>query len=140
VNVEFRGERSTSSELVGESSILLGFREPKLGESSPGAVMDTLVPIYRETMSSTPIPTYQGRSEVRRIGPIGDSSSIEWNGEGSGKEFPWSRGLGFKISPIKTRSARKKAESISPTPILHFNNFSDNGVLRGMKALAREKS
>jgi hypothetical protein len=71
-------------------------------------------------LSPTPIPTYQGRSVVRRIGPIGDSSSIEWNGEGSGKEFSWSRGLGFEISPIKTRSARKKAESVSTTPIFAF--------------------
>jgi len=49
------------------------------------------------------------------------------------------RGFGFEISPIKTRSARRKEGTCSST--ISFQNFIifDNGVLRGMKSLAKEK-
>ena len=105
-----------------------------------GAILDTLVPTYRETLSPTPIPTYQGRSVVRRVGSVGDTGTFERSGEGSGKEFTWSRGLGMDISPIKTRSARKKEVSDYTTPVTLTTNNTDNGALRSMKSLAREKS
>jgi hypothetical protein len=79
--------RSFTSEPVGGSDILPGFREPELGESSLGVVLDTLVPTYRETLSPTPIPTYQGRSIFRRDGSVGETGLCDRSGEGSGKEF-----------------------------------------------------
>jgi hypothetical protein len=74
------------------------------------------------------------------LDPVGDLGSLEKTGEGSGKDFTWSKGLGFEISPIKTQSARKKAVSLASTSDLHLSNFTDNGALRGMKSLARAKS
>jgi len=55
------------------SCILPGFREIEIGDISLGVILDTLVPSYRETLSPTLIPTYQGRSVVRREGPSGDT-------------------------------------------------------------------
>jgi hypothetical protein len=47
--------------------------------------------------------------------------------------------LGFEISPIKTRSARKKkVETVQFSVESHLPIICENGALRGMKALARE--
>jgi hypothetical protein len=56
-----------------------------------------------------------------------------------GKDFAWSRGIGLELSPIKTRSCRKKLSQavVKTTKIDSYSN--DNGPLRAMKALAREK-
>jgi len=123
-----------------DNFILPRFREPELGEISIGVVMESLIPSYRETMSPTPIPTYQRRSIVSRVGTSGDTGLLENSREGTGKDYVWSRVLGYEISPIKTRSAQKKTVTIPTTPDLIFSNISDNGALRGMKSLAREKS
>jgi hypothetical protein len=140
VNVELQGDKGISSEPVEDSYFFPGFRDPELGESSIGVVLESLVPSYKETLSPTPIPTYQGMYVVSRVRTSGDTSLIEGIGEGTGKDYTWLRVLGYDISPIKTRSACKKAITIPTTPNLFFSNIYDNGVLRGMKALAREKS
>jgi hypothetical protein len=57
----------------------------------------------------------------------------------NGKDFSWSRGLGIEISPLKTISARRKAVACASTPYLQETNKFDQGALRGMKSLAREK-
>jgi hypothetical protein len=63
-----------------------------------------------------------------------------------GKSFAWSRGIGVEISPIKTRSCRKKLSQPVKRlqrllPIISETNPSTNdiGPLRAMKALARSK-
>jgi hypothetical protein len=65
-----------------------------------------------------------------------DRSNLELSEENS---FAWSQGLGLELSPIKTRSAQKRA---GPSPfIASSSNFStgDLGALRGLKSLARVK-
>jgi hypothetical protein len=50
----------------------------------------------------------------------------------------WSRGLGFEASPLKIRSARRKAGATTK-PQSTPSTSSDIGVLRGLKSLARAK-
>jgi hypothetical protein len=58
-------------------------------------------------------------------------------GEG-GKEFVWSRGLGIELSPVKTRSARKKTSTVLKEDyVSHLP--TDGRALRDLKALARSK-
>jgi hypothetical protein len=78
-----------------DSFILPRFREPELGESSIGVVMESLVPSYRETMSPTPIPTYQGRSVVSRVGTSGDTGLLEKDWGGYWKGLCLVEGLGI---------------------------------------------
>jgi len=121
-------------------NILPGFREYEIGESSIEAVLDTLIPSYKEVLSPIPIPTYQGRNVYRKLEPGGVLGCSKKTGVGLGKDFTWLKGLGFEISPLKTWSARKKTDSTSSILEVHLTNLSDNEVLRGMKALARAKS
>jgi hypothetical protein len=37
------------------------------------------------------------------------------------KEYAWSRGLGIEISPIKTRSARKKSTLVPHDSLFHIH-------------------
>jgi hypothetical protein len=56
----------------------------------------------------------------------------------TGKEFSWSRGLGIEHSPLKIRSARKKASIenvVEPTLQVSI----DGGAHRALKALACSK-
>jgi hypothetical protein len=108
---EFEGEIHLTREPLGELNKLSGYRELEIGDSSLSVVLDSLVPNYRETRSPTPLPIYQGRSVIERKGHVGEASLVEFRGEGSGKEYTWSRGLGIEFSLVKTRSARKKAEA-----------------------------
>ena len=101
--------------------------------------MDTLVPLLREVEDPVPLVTFQGNYVIPP--PLSTDLSCK-PGEGSGGVwscYAWSGGLGFETLPIKTRSARKKASLPSITPDVNTTSFSDNGALRGLKSLGREK-
>jgi hypothetical protein len=102
-------------------------------------LIDTLIPTYREALSPIPIPTFQGRSVYHKLEPGGVSGRLDKSGLVLGKDYTWSKGLGFEISPIKTQSACKKANNTPSLPMVHQTNLSEFGVLRGMKSLARAK-
>jgi len=101
---ELGGVNQLASKLIRVSNIFPGYREPEIGESSLGVVLDSLVPDYRETQSPTPLPVYQGRTVIGKKGIGGEASSSEQREKGSGKEYAWSRGLGIEFSLVKTMS------------------------------------
>jgi hypothetical protein len=70
-------------------------------------------------------------------GVLGESTC---EGGNSGKDYAWSWGLGYEFSPIKTRSAHKKAGTNISFYAQHLSSNIEQTVLRGMKALARAKS
>jgi hypothetical protein len=77
----------------------------------------------------------------RILEPLGasEASSSKNKLVGGEKSFAWSRGLALEISPIKTRSNRKKlSQSIEQTSEISSSS-TDIGPLRAMKALARAK-
>jgi len=58
----------------------------------------------------------------------------------SGKNIAWSQGLGLKLSPIKTRSARKKSGTNPSIPTTSSHSSIEQGALRGIESLTRAKS
>jgi hypothetical protein len=127
---------TTDSELVGvaptTSRILAS------GHSTLGNLLTTSAPTTVETLLPVLIPTFQGRSPIiRESSDLPISSPCVNTGDTTGIDYSWSHGLGLETSPIKTRSARRKAT----TSFTLLNNYSidssDLGVLRGIKSLAR---
>jgi hypothetical protein len=89
---------------------LNGCRESEIDDEALLAAFDSLIPPARENDPHIPIPVFLGKEIVSET-PDGErASSSKPNTDGKGKEFAWSRGLGVEISPIKTRSSRKKLE------------------------------
>jgi hypothetical protein len=90
-----------------------------------------------------PLIVYEGRMMVQ-CGKVGKSGSEEGYerrspGKSPSKEH-WLEGLGLDVSPIKTRSTRRKnADSKGELEKLN-NNTYEQRALRGLKALARAKS
>jgi hypothetical protein len=124
---------------TGESDLFLGYREPDLGDSSLSVVLDTLVPNYRKNKSLIPLPVYQGSLFIGKKRCGGEAITSEMCEEGSGKEYAWLRGLGIKLSSVKTRSDRKKEEDEFSFLSVIVSSSTDFGELRAMKSLAREK-
>jgi hypothetical protein len=71
-------------------------------------IISALVPSFNETSIPTPISTYLGKEVVVRTNYVGLQRAPSGDGIVSGKDHAWSWGLGYELSPIKTRSARKK--------------------------------
>jgi hypothetical protein len=72
-------------------------------------MLTTLVPTLNRNSSPIPIPTFLGKDPVVRPLPSGDSKDSQGEGVFKDVDPAWSRGLGYELSPIKMRSARKKA-------------------------------
>jgi len=104
-SVTLRGRSHLLVELEGYNYILPGFGELEVGEDSLRAVLNSLVTSFKDSGSPIHLLTYIGRSVVAREGPSGCPNFDIQSGEGSGKDFTWSKGLGIELSPLKTRSA-----------------------------------
>jgi hypothetical protein len=123
-----------------DSSTTSGYREPDFSDHTLDSLITSLVPSYREASSPIPIPTFLGKEVINRAETSGASGASTCVGEDSGKDLAWSRGLGFEVSPIKTRSARKKAGTNLTFSAHQLSTNIEQGALRGMKSLARAKS
>jgi hypothetical protein len=118
---------------------LQGCRESEVDDEALLAVFDSLLPSARDKDPPIPLPVFLGKEVVDET-PGGElASSSKPNPVGKGKEYAWSRGLGIEISPIKTRSSRKKLEGGLVLSEGKDITTSDSGALRALKALAREK-
>jgi hypothetical protein len=122
--------------VVNSNLILPGFRETEESDSNLSVVLDSLLPCFNELCNPEQLPIYLGKKAVEAKVDIGSSSS---QSEKGGKAFTWSRGLATELSPIKTRSARKKHVSSSSIAADSNHSSQDTGALRAMKALARAK-
>jgi len=72
-------------------------------------VIDALLLSLRDSDNPIPIPIYQERDLLQILPSSVPACSSSGKGEQKGKSLAWSRGLGYELSPIKTRSVRKKA-------------------------------
>jgi hypothetical protein len=85
--------------------------------------------------STSQLPVYRGKEIISSAAEAGTSNSQQKDA----KTFAWSRGIASELSPLQTRSSRKKKDlqstqhSASDLPTL------DGKALRAMKALARSK-
>ena len=122
-----------------ENTCLSGQSESEPGAHTLEAILDSLLPSYKEITTPTPLPTYLGPtlhnfpSSDRKLG------SVETTPANLGKEYTWSRGHGFEHSPIKTHSARHKEGNTPLHTVDSSHTTIDIGALRGMKSLARAK-
>jgi hypothetical protein len=123
-----------------ESLVVPGYGEPATSDHSLDRIISALVPSFSESIKPIPIPTYLGKEVVTRTSTTGTHSDPSGDGIATRKEPTWSWGLGFELSPIKTRSSRKKAGTLDSLPTRQTTTILEQGALRGMKALAREKS
>jgi hypothetical protein len=95
-----------------DSFISLGYGEPTISDHSLDRMISALVPSINGKLKLHPIPTYPGKDLVTSSSSKGVHFDPSGVGIDPGKEPAWSRGLGLELSPIKTRSARKKAGSM----------------------------
>jgi hypothetical protein len=119
--------------LLAEGSPLLpGYGEPAASEHSLDRMLSDLVPSYREVTSPVPIPTFLGKVVVVSGGPS-DVATVSGSSEvSSGKDLAWSRGLGLELSPVKTRSARKKWVQTFPFRLINFQLLLTRGRLEAL--------
>jgi hypothetical protein len=87
---------------------LSGLSETETDDNTTGVVVESLLPSYKEVLSPTPLPTYQGSSLIHSFTSESEQFTVENLTSKIEKDYTWSRGHGFEHSPIKTRSARSK--------------------------------
>jgi hypothetical protein len=123
-----------------DSVIVLGYGEPDTSDHSLNRIISASVPSFSKNTSPIMLLTYLGKEVVARTSTMGQHSDPSGDGSATGKESVWSGGLGFELSPIKTRSAHKRAGKIDLLSAKQITTNLEHGALRGMKSLAREKA
>jgi hypothetical protein len=103
-----------------DTATLPGYQESEETDSSLNEVLDSLIPYLRDHSSTIPLPVYLGKSLYKKFATRWCNQHLSTCCFGHRKEYAWSRGLGIEYSPIKTRSARKKAFPPLPNYLLLF--------------------
>jgi hypothetical protein len=96
------------------------------------------IPFIKDNKDAIKLPTFRGKAPIV-ASTSSEATSSKPPSTRDGKDFAWSRGLGIELSPLKTRSSRKKLAQDSSELIESVPSPTDNGPLRAMKALVREK-
>jgi hypothetical protein len=120
---------------ISEPNPLAGFAEPPLSDTQLDSIIRDLPTDSTLPFESLPLHTYHGNSTTVGLGRTADNTSSSRLFPSTFPDPTWSRGVGQELSPLKTRSARKKiltgstsADSSTPVPT--------PVALRGLKALA----
>ena len=80
---------------------------------------------------------YRGKELLNPANDPGSSTSLP--ADKATNTLAWSRGIGLELSPLQTRSSRKKKEAESTQPVATECPSQDGKALRAWKALARTK-
>jgi hypothetical protein len=122
-----------------EPFTLPGYTEPSQSDIQLESLFPTITTAHSLPFDSIPLHTYLGNSIIQpNIPPSNHPSSS--NIPTTSKPNPhWSRGIGLEISPLKTRSARKKKMS-GLEALENYATITNQGALRDFKALARGNS
>jgi hypothetical protein len=81
---------------------------------------------------------YRGKEPINSA--VGASTSLNHPIDTKEKNFVWSRGISTELSPLQTRSSRKKKETMGSQQAPNDSNSQNGKALRALKALARSKS
>jgi hypothetical protein len=122
-----------------DSVIVSGYSESTVSDSVLDRMLTDLITPLAKASNPLPLTTFVGNVPLDRQVDLGVSEAPKLSGSSIVADPAWSRGLGFEVSPIKTRSARRKAGACSYTPDNLPVTSSDQRALRGMKSLARDK-
>jgi hypothetical protein len=128
---------STEEDVPLNSAILPGYQESEEEASLLTETLDSLLPSHSVLGLTQPLSVVLGKKAVVSSSEIG-STSTQLVGKG-GKAFSWSRGLASELSPVKTRSSRKKQISSSHSEDVCVPTSPVSGALRALKAQARAK-
>jgi hypothetical protein len=125
---------------VEDSNIVLGYGEPVSSDHSLDRIISALVPSFSETSSPTLIPTYLGKEVVVRTNSMDITELLRVMGLLQGRILRgrgvW--GMNYPLSKLGVPVKRR-----GPTILLSAKQNPSNleqGALRGMKSLARDKS
>jgi hypothetical protein len=115
---------------------LPGYTEPTQSELQLETLFPTASSSHSLPFDSIPLPTYQGNFVFQPTLPSSDHPSSSNLPLPPGPDPHWSRGIGLELSPLKTRSARKKSQT-GLKASGNTTTVTNQGALRGLKALAR---
>jgi hypothetical protein len=115
---------------------LPGYTESTQSEFQLETMYPTASSSHSLPFDSIPLPTYLGNTIYHPTLPSADHPSSSNMPLPPGPDPHWSRGIGLELSPLKTRSARKKSQT-GPKTSGSTTNVTNQGALRGLKALAR---
>jgi hypothetical protein len=87
--------------------------------------------------NSVQLPLYRGKELLLPTTEAGASSSLSRGMVD--KSYAWSRGISTELSPLQTRSSRKKKDLMSSQQSDTVPSSLDSKALRALKALARSK-
>jgi hypothetical protein len=113
------------------------------GFSQPTDEGSKLLEALNATFSTDPpenfthLPVFRGNELINPAREEGTSSSRPT--DSAQKTFAWSRGIGVELSPLQTRSSRKKKGLLNNTLEPADIPSQDGKALRAMKALARTR-
>jgi hypothetical protein len=127
------------AEKLPEPCSLPGFTEP----TQSVLQLDSMFPTPDTTPSlpfeSIPINTYLGKALCQPSPSSSNRPSTSSTKPLPGPDPAWSRGIGLELSPLKTRSARRKTQA-GQEALDTSSSSTTFGALRDLKALARGKS
>jgi hypothetical protein len=125
-----------ASEASQEPFVLAGFTEPPHSASQLESVLRDATQDTQLPFDSIPLQTYHGKHKIPGSGILIDQPTSSRQTSKTELEPSWSRGAGLELSPLKTRSAKKKTLSGSSS-VTVINPNQSQGALRDIKALAR---
>jgi hypothetical protein len=94
--------QGSSPILFVSSPTLPGYREPEDAEPSLEVVLDSYIPYLKDHSSLAQLPVFRGKAIQNTSSNVGEASGSRMVVGTKEKDFVWSHGLGFEISPIKT--------------------------------------
>lgn len=118
-------------------AVLPGLSQPIESDESLLEVLNSSPPPQFLPEPASQLPIYRGKDIYQSSSGASTSSSIPQDIDK--KSVTWSRGLGVELSPLQTRSSRKKKVDKSAQPSDPTVPAPDGKALRALKALARTK-
>jgi hypothetical protein len=114
------------------------FYEMTRGGGIINEVMETLIPSLHEIPEPQALHTFKGKEFIKATPEASCSlpSTTSNHPSGGKRSFIWSKGFGCELSPLKTRSARKRAEVCLKEQVTNTSFDYEHGALRGIKSLA----
>jgi hypothetical protein len=131
----------SATDLSQDSITLAGYTEPSHSTSQLENLLQEDNPTTTLPFDSIPLQSYNGKTIVHPSSLPADQPSSSFVHPSPVLDPTWSKGIGLELSPLKTRSARKKTlTGLSSTTPDSTTSVPTHGALRDLKALARGKS
>jgi hypothetical protein len=135
--IRLHSHSSTSLDSEASLQVLPGYREAEEDEAYLSDLLNSSSSRPFIPGNSSQLPIFRGKELIDPSSKTDTSNTLLTDKDR--KDFAWSRGLGTELSPLQTRSSRKKKEISSIQPKVTVIPPMDGKALRALKALARSK-